>query len=161
MNLGFWKGDDGMQVSRRLFLKGAVALAALWAVPRAILAGAWPEKAFAAKGASEAMTELFGTDGATPSPAITLTAPEIAENGAVVPISIETTLENVRSVSVVVEKNPRPLAISFDIPPGTLPNVACRIKMGQTSQVMAVVKTDSGLFSASKEVKVTIGGCGG
>ena len=107
------------------------------------------------------MSALFGTEQATPSSAITLDAPEIAENGAVVPITIETTLDNVQSISIVVEKNPRPLAIAFDIPPGTLPNVACRIKMGQTSPVMAVVKTDSGLYSTAKEVKVTIGGCGG
>jgi sulfur-oxidizing protein SoxY len=149
-----------MQLSRRLFLGGSVALAALLAMPRALLA-AWPAKAFASDGASGAMNELFGTDQATPSSAISLDAPEIAENGAVVPVTVETSLENVQSVSIVVDKNPRPLAISFDIPPGTLPNVACRIKMGQTSPVTAVVKTDSGLFSASKEVKVTIGGCGG
>jgi len=149
-----------MQLSRRLFLQGTVALASLMALPRALLA-AWPEKAFASSAASEAMTELFGTDQTTPSSAISLSAPEIAENGAVVPITVETTLDNVQSVSIVVDKNPRPLAISFDIPEGTLPNVACRIKMGQTSPVTAVVKTDSGLFSATKEVKVTIGGCGG
>lgn len=150
-----------MHLSRRLFLQGSVALAALLAIPRAIVAAAWPEKAFASDAAADAMTTLFGTDQTMPSSAISLDAPEIAENGAVVPITVETTLENVQSVSIVVEKNPRPLAISFEIPPGTLPDVACRIKMGQTSQVMAVVKTDSGLFSASKEVKVTIGGCGG
>jgi sulfur-oxidizing protein SoxY len=150
-----------MQIGRRLLLQGSMAAAALLAIPRAIRAAVRPENAFAADAASAAMTELFGTDQTTPSTDITLTAPEIAENGAVVPISVETTLENVRSVSIVVEKNPRPLAISFDIPPGTLPNVACRIKMGETSPVMAVVKTDSGLFSTSKEVKVTIGGCGG
>ena len=149
-----------MQLSRRLFLHGSVALAALMALPRALLA-AWPEKAFASSAASGAMTELFGTDQTTPSSAISLNAPEIAENGAVVPVTVETTLENVQSVSIVVDKNPRPLAVSFEIPAGTLPNVACRIKMGQTSPVMAVVKTDSGLFSATKEVKVTIGGCGG
>jgi sulfur-oxidizing protein SoxY len=149
-----------MQLSRRLFLQGSVALASLMALPRALLA-AWPEKAFASSAASEAMTELFGTDQTTPSSAISLSAPEIAENGAVVPITVETTLDNVQSVSIVVDKNPRPLAISFEIPEGTLPNVACRIKMGQTSPVTAVVKTDSGLFSATKEVKVTIGGCGG
>jgi sulfur-oxidizing protein SoxY len=149
-----------MQLSRRLFLQGSVALGALMALPRALLA-AWPEKAFASSAASQALTELFGTDQTTPSSAISLSAPEIAENGAVVPISVETTLENVQSVSVVVEQNPRPLAVSFEIPDGTLPNVACRIKMGKTSPVMAVVKTDAGLFSATKEVKVTIGGCGG
>ena len=150
-----------MQIGRRLFLQGSVAAAALLAIPRALLAAAWPEKAFGAEAAAKAMTELFGTDQAAPSTAISLTAPEIAENGAVVPISVETTLENVRSVSIVVEKNPRPLAVTFDIPPGTLPDVACRIKMGQTSPVTAVVQTDTGVYSASKEVKVTIGGCGG
>ncbi len=150
-----------MQLRRRSFLQGGAALAALMAVPKALLAAAWPEKAFMSKTASEAMMAAFGTDQATPSSAITLGAPEIAENGAVVPVTVETTLENVRSVSIVVDKNPRPLAISFEIPPGTLPNVACRIKMGQTSDVRAVVQTDAGLFSTSKEVKVTIGGCGG
>lgn len=150
-----------MPIGRRLFLHGAVAAASMLAIPRAILAAVWPEEAFSASAASQAMTELFGTDQTTPSTAISLTAPEIAENGAVVPVSVKTTLDNVTSVSIVVEENPRPLAISFDIAPGTLPDVACRIKMGQTSQVMAVVQTDSGLYSTSKEVKVTIGGCGG
>jgi sulfur-oxidizing protein SoxY len=107
------------------------------------------------------MNQLFGTNQTQASDEITLGAPEIAENGAVVPISVETSLKNVESVSIVVDNNPRPLAISFEIPPGTLPNVACRIKMGETSPVRAVVKTPEGLFSTSKEVKVTIGGCGG
>ena len=150
-----------MRLGRRLFIQGSLALAALAAIPRGLLAMAWPEKAFGSAVANDAMTELFGTSQTTPSDAITLGAPEIAENGAVVPISIETTLTGVQSVSVVVEKNPRPLAVSFEIPPGTQPDVACRIKMGKTSQVMAVVKTENGLFSAAKEVKVTIGGCGG
>ena len=150
-----------MQPGRRLLIKGSLALAALAALPRALLAMTWPEKAFGSKRADDAMTELFGTNQTTASDEITLGAPEIAENGAVVPINIETTLPGVQSVSVVVEKNPRPLVVSFEIPPGTQPNVACRIKMGETSPVMAVVKTENGLFSAAKEVKVTIGGCGG
>jgi sulfur-oxidizing protein SoxY len=150
-----------MHLGRRLFLRGTLALAALAALPRALLAGAWPADAFKADAPSDAMTELFGTNQATPSDAITLGAPEIAENGAVVPISVKTTLSDVESVSVIVDKNPRPLAVSFQIPPGTGANVACRIKMGETSPVRAVVKTGSGLFSAEKEVKVTIGGCGG
>ncbi len=150
-----------MHNSRRTFLTGSIALATLLSLPRALLASVWPTKAFAATAADQAMTELFGTTAATPSDAITLEAPEIAENGAVVPISISTSLENVRSISVIVDRNPRPLAVSFDLPEGTLPEVACRIKMGETSPVRAVVKTDSGLFSTSKEVKVTIGGCGG
>jgi sulfur-oxidizing protein SoxY len=76
-------------------------------------------------------------------------------------VEINTTLPDVESVSIVVRNNPRPLAASFDIPAGTLPDIECRIKMGETSDVMAVVRTKTGVFSTSKEVKVTIGGCGG
>ena len=150
-----------MHAGRRLFISGGLAFAALTSLPRALLAAAWPQKAFQSTVAREALTDLFGTDQTTPSGEITLGAPEIAENGAVVPVSVKTTLEGVESISIVVVKNPRPLAISFEFPPETLPNVACRIKMGETSKVMAVVKTSDGLFSATKEVKVTIGGCGG
>jgi len=150
-----------MRPGRRLFVKGCLALAALAALPRALLANAWPEKAFASNAAANALRELFGTDQTTPTSAIQLSAPEIAENGAVVPVSVETSLTGVKSISIVVEKNPRPLAVSFEIPQGTLPNIACRIKMGETSQVMAVIQSGDGLFSTAKEVKVTIGGCGG
>jgi sulfur-oxidizing protein SoxY len=150
-----------MQENRRMLLKAGAALAMLAAIPKAALAAAWPESAFAKTGASDAMSELLGTDQATPSDQIKLKLPEIAENGAVVPVTISTTLENVESISIVVPKNPRPLAASFEILPGTLPNVSSRIKMGETSDVMAVVKTDSGIYSAARQVKVTIGGCGG
>lgn len=150
-----------MRLSRRLMLKGGLAFAALAAMPRVLLAATWPAKAFSQSAAAEAMTDLFGTDQTTASDQITLKVPQIAENGAVVPVTITTTLSDVESISIVVDKNPRPLAATFELPPGTLPDVASRIKMGQTSDVMAVVKTKSGLFSASKQVKVTIGGCGG
>ena len=150
-----------MDVGKRLLLKGGVALAALAALPRTLLAAMWPEEAFAATEADAAMSTLFGTNQATASDQITLKVPEIAENGAVVPVTISTTLGNVESISIVVENNPRPLAASFEIPAGTLPNVSNRIKMGETSDVIAVVKTDAGLYSTSKQVKVTIGGCGG
>jgi sulfur-oxidizing protein SoxY len=96
-----------------------------------------------------------------PSDKITLGVPTIAENGAVVPVEVSTTLENVESISIVVAGNPRPLAASFELSGSVMPEISSRIKMGQTSDVMAVVKTDTGLFSTSKEVKVTIGGCGG
>jgi len=154
-------GETRMHPGRRWFIQGSLALAAIAALPRMLLAMAWPEKAFASEVAADAMTKLFGTDQTTDSDAISLGVPEIAENGAVVPLSIKTTLQNVQSVSVVVEKNPRPLIISFEIPAGTSPDVACRIKMAETSQVLAVVKTDNGLFSTAKVVKVTVGGCGG
>lgn len=150
-----------MHIGRRMFFRGSLALAALAALPRALLAAAWPEKAFNLTTAGEAMSELLGSNQPIPSDQISLKAPEIAENGAVVPLKIKTTLENVQSISIVVEKNPRPLAAMIEILPGTLSEFSSRIKMRETSDVMVVVKTDSGLFSASKHVKVTIGGCGG
>lgn len=150
-----------MHPGRRLFIKGGLALAALAALPRSLLAMAWPEKAFMSETASGAMQALFGTDQPTPSDEVVLEAPTIAENGAVVPMTVSTTLPGVQTISMVVEKNPRPLAAMFEIPEGTLPRVDCRLKMGKTSKVIAVVKTDAGLYSATREVKVTIGGCGG
>jgi len=150
-----------MHIGRRLFINAGLALAALAALPRTLLAAAWPEKAFNYTTASEAMNELLGSNQPVPSDEISLKAPEIAENGAVVPLKIKTTLKNVQSISIVVEKNPRPLAATVEILPGTLAEFSNRIKMRETSNVMVVVKTDSGVFSTSKLVKVTIGGCGG
>lgn len=150
-----------MRLPRRTLIKGSLALLSLIILPRALLASVWPGQTFMQTRADEAMTELFGTHATTASDQINLKVPEIAENGAVVPVTIDTTLENVESISIVVKKNPRPMAATFEIPAGTLPKISSRIKMGQTSDVMAVIKTPNGLFSTSKQVKVTIGGCGG
>ena len=150
-----------MQTGRRALLKAGLALAALAALPRTLLAAAWPEPAFKSTAATDALKGLFGTDQTTPSDQVTLGVPTIAENGRVVPVEVSTSLENVQSISVVVEKNPRPLAASFEMLPGAIPDISCRIKMGETSDVMAVVKTADGIFSTAKQVKVTIGGCGG
>jgi sulfur-oxidizing protein SoxY len=150
-----------MQETRRIFVKGGLALLALVSLPKTLLAAAWPQKVFQFTTADSAINALLGTDAITPSDQIELKVPEIAENGAVVPVTIKTSLQNVESISIVVQKNPRPMAANFEIPPGTLPTVASRIKMGETSEVMAVVKTSNGIYSTAKEVKVTIGGCGG
>ncbi len=150
-----------MDAGRRLLLRTGAAITAIMVLPRSLLAAAWPQNAFAATDAEKAMTELLGTEATTASDQITLKVPEIAENGAVVPVTVSTTLTGVSSISIVVPKNPRPLAATFEIPEGTLTEISGRIKMGETSPVVAVVKTDSGLYSTSKEVKVTIGGCGG
>ena len=150
-----------MHTGRRFLLKAGLALATVAMLPRTLLAAAWPEAAFKSKEAAAALKSLFGTDQLTPSDQITLGVPTIAENGAVVPIEVSSTLANVESISIVVPNNPRPLAASFELTPGVAPEISSRIKMGQTSDVLAVVKTDAGLFSTSKEVKVTIGGCGG
>jgi sulfur-oxidizing protein SoxY len=88
-------------------------------------------------------------------------APEIAENGAVVPISVATTLTDVTSISFLVSENPVVLVASYRIPAGTVPGVANRIKMAKTSNVIVVVEAGGKLYSATKEVKVTVGGCGG
>jgi sulfur-oxidizing protein SoxY len=150
-----------MYIRRRFFLVAAAACASLAAFPRALLAAVWPEKAFSYTTAGEAMNDLLGTDQTSPTDKITMKVPQIAENGAVVPIKIKTTLENVESISIIVKKNPRPLAATVEILPGTLPEISSRIKMRETSDVMVVMKTNNGIYSTAKEVKVTIGGCGG
>jgi sulfur-oxidizing protein SoxY len=148
-----------MNLTRRLFIRGAAAAAALMALPRVLLA--WPAKAFEAKTTSDAMNAMFGGAEATESSAVVLGAPDIAENGAVVPVSVSSTLDKVESISIIVEKNPSPLAASFDLGPGAVADISTRLKMGKTSNVIAVVKADGKLYTAQKEVKVTIGGCGG
>lgn len=113
-----------------------------------------------AKTEADALKSLFGKS-AEASDKVKLDAPEIAENGAVVPISISTSLPNVTSISVLVHENPYALAASYKIPEGTIPAVSNRLKMAKTSNVVAIVESDGKLYSASKEVKVTVGGCGG
>ncbi len=148
-----------MKIDRRFFIRKVLAVGVLLALPR-ILFAARPDKAFAATDGDEAMATLFGE---TPvaSDRVVLKIPEIAENGAVVPVTISTDLENVESISVVVAKNPTPLAASFALGPRSVANVSVRIKMGESSQVLAVVKAGGKHYSTSKDVKVTIGGCGG
>lgn len=140
-------------------VKGLLAFAATMAIPRLLFA-ARPDKAFAATDADNVIGNLFD---ATPvsSDRVTMKIPDIAENGAVVPVTISTDLENVESISVVVLNNPTPLAASFELTPRTEAKVSVRIKMGQSSPVRAIVKAGGKLYSTEKEVKVTIGGCGG
>lgn len=148
-----------MKFDRRFLLRSALAIGASLALPR-ILFAARPDKAFAARDAENVMAELFGE---TPvaSDRVSIKIPDIAENGAVVPVTISTDLEDVESISVVVVNNPTPLAASFEMGPRSLPKISVRIKMGQSSAVQGVVKAGGKLYSVEKEVKVTIGGCGG
>jgi sulfur-oxidizing protein SoxY len=132
---------------------------AVLALPGVLLAAAWPKEAFHSTAASQALISLLGTDRTTPSNDIELRVPLVAEDGTIVPISVATTLPDVKSISVVVVNNPRPLAISFELGEGTLPEISSRIKMAETSEVMAVVDTTGGIFSRSTTVKVTLGGC--
>ncbi len=150
---------------RRVFLKGSVAVGALGAAaglltPGAVLA-AWNKNAFTAKGIDEAIAGVAGSPTTTPSKDINIKAPDIAENGAVVPVSVATKMDGVESITLLVEKNSTPLSAVFHLPKGTLPDVSTRVKMGKTGDVIAVVKANGKLYSARKSVKVTIGGCGG
>ena len=154
-------------MKRRIFLKGSLVTGALTAavstgllVPRAALA-AWSKEAFEAKDINSALSSLLGSSDLAASDKIKIKAPDIAENGAVVPISVSTTLDGVESINLLVEKNQQPLAASFVLGAGALGDVSTRIKMGKTSSVVAVVKAGGKLHSTGKEVKVTIGGCGG
>jgi sulfur-oxidizing protein SoxY len=159
---------DAHHVARRIILKGAVAggLAGLGfgAFPFPAFADAdakaWPAEAFKVKSEAEALKALYGKS-AEASDKVSLDAPEIAENGAVVPIAVASTLPNVTGIAILVLENPNVLAAAYKIPAGTQASVSNRLKMAKTSKVVAVVESGGKLYSATKEVKVTVGGCGG
>jgi sulfur-oxidizing protein SoxY len=159
---------EAIDSTRRLILKGAAVLALLgiagvrFVMTPAVAAAndKYPEDAFKQKNSDDAIKSLYGKT-AEASDKVKLDAPEIAENGAVVPISVSSTLADVTSISILVVENPNALAASYKIPAGTMPNVANRLKMAKTSNVIAVVEAGGKLYSATKEVKVTVGGCGG
>ena len=147
-------------MDRRQFVRYLSMAAGLVLVPFRAFA-ARPKPAFESESVEDALNNLYGTSTMTDSDRIRIKAPDIAENGAVVPITVRFDLENAESVSIIAEKNPSPLAASFQLSPSSGGLVSTRIKMGETSPVHAVVKADGTLYRASKEVKVTIGGCGG
>lgn len=153
-----------MNPLRRKLVRFAVASSALavsgLAGMRAAIAAVWNKAGFESKSAAEALKTL-GATGATASRDIQISAPEIAENGAQVPVTVTSRIANTQSISIIVDKNPFPLSSTFEFAGGAEGYVSTRLKMGQTSNVIAVVKADGKFFSASKEVKVTIGGCGG
>jgi sulfur-oxidizing protein SoxY len=159
-------------VTRRLILQGilqgagAVALLGVSGLSfgaspaRAAANDKYPEDAFKQKSDADAIKALYGKPHEA-SDKVKLDAPEIAENGAVVPISVTTTLADVTSISFFVSENPNALASSYQIPAGTVPSVANRLKMAKTCNVTTIVESGGKLYSAVKEVKVTVGGCGG
>jgi sulfur-oxidizing protein SoxY len=156
------------RLSRRMILQGAGSVVlvglgnlSIGAAPAFAAANdKYPDEAFKQKSEADAIKTLYGK-AAEPSDKIKLDAPEIAENGAVVPVSVSTTLADVTSISFLVSENPVVLVASYKIPAGTVPVVANRIKMAKTSNVTVVVEAGGKLYSAAKEVKVTVGGCGG
>ena len=153
-----------MNFQRRSFIRlGASALGlatagALWPL-RAIAAAAGLESAFKAKSVEDVFKDIGGTP--TESTDIQLMTPDIAENGAVVPVSVTSKIPNTEQIMILVEKNPNPMAASFTVPEDTEGFVSTRVKIGQTCNVYAVVRADGKLYSAHRETKVTLGGCGG
>lgn len=155
-------------MKRRSFLKGtlatgaaAVAVNAGLLTPSTVLAD-WNKKAFDAKKVDDALNGMYGTTTATASGDISLKAPAIAENGAVTPITIDASkMKGVESISIVASKNPMPLVCEYSFASAAEGYVSTRIKMGETQNVVAIVKAGGKLYKAEQEVKVTIGGCGG
>ena len=135
------------------------AAAALLLKPLAALA-AWNKEAFGARSAAEALKSL-GASSPAPSRDIVIEAPQIAENGAVVPIEIQSNIPGTSALVVLIEKNPFPLAGRFSFLEGALPFVKLNVKIGETSDVRVVAQAGGRYYTASKEIKVTIGGCGG
>jgi sulfur-oxidizing protein SoxY len=148
-------------------LKGAggagvvsVALAAGILKPTAVLAADWNKAGFESKDLGGALGTI-GASGASPSSDISVKAPDIAENGAVVPVEISSSIAGTESIAIVGEKNSLPLIAVFNLSNGAQGFISTRVKMGTTSNVIAVVKAGGKVYKAHKEVKVTIGGCGG
>jgi sulfur-oxidizing protein SoxY len=154
-----------MQQTRRSVVRAGGALALLTAFggalvrPGRVLAD-WNKSAFAAKSAADAMKAL-GMTNAEESKDIVIRAPDIAENGAVVPIDVTSNIPGTTSISVFVEKNPFPYLGTFDFPQDTVPYVHLRAKLGESTPVRVVAAAGGKFYTTAKEVKVTIGGCGG
>ena len=152
-----------LKYSKRNFLYQAVALVTLSVATsfNKVFAD-WQKQLFSHKDAKEVIASLTNNTHVTQSNDITIKAPEIAENGAVVPITVSTDIANVNKISILVDNNPSPLTSSFDINPQLEAYVSTRVKMAKSSDIIAVISTsDKQHFSNSKNIKVTIGGCGG
>jgi sulfur-oxidizing protein SoxY len=145
---------------RRLTLKGAGVLFAAGMLSPLRALAAWNQAAFDAKSQADVLKSI-GAVSPADSGAIVIDAPQIAENGGVVPIEVTSNIPGTRSIAVMIEKNPFPLAAKFDFKDGAVPYVKLNVKIGESSNVRVVAEAGGKYFSAVKEVKVTIGGCGG
>jgi len=152
-----------MNDMRRAFLQWAGGIATLAAAgllrPAQAWAASWNKTGFESKVVNDVLKSL-GAANPAESKEITITAPDIAENGAVVPVAVASRIANTQQISIVAEKNPFPLAATFEVAGGGEGYVSTRIKMGQTSDVWALVKADGKYYVARKEIKITVGGCG-
>ena len=148
------KGTGGMAVMGLAVAAGLFKPGSAWAQD------GWNKAAFSTKSLNDTVKAMGGASAAE-SKDIQINSPDIAENGAVVPFTISSKIPKTEQVALLVEKNPNALAASFSIPAGTEPWVNTRVKMGQTSNIIALVKADGKFYYTVKEVKVTLGGCGG
>jgi len=157
-----------MSETRRKFISKTLTLLAAcsgtWAasllMPKAALA-AWREEHFAETGLKQTLQRLYGDHKITDSKKISIRIPRIAEDGAVVPFTVKSSLANVENIRIFVARNPVPLVASVNLMPEAMAYFSARLKMAETSDVIAIVKTTDGYFRARKKVKVTLGGCGG
>jgi sulfur-oxidizing protein SoxY len=157
-----------MDAGRRKLLKqgGSATLltllaAAGWLAPGSVAAQTWNKGAFETQSLDDTVKALGGSAPAQSKDITFFSTPDIAENGAVVPIGVASSVPKTESIAILIEKNPNMLAAVFDIPAGTEASLSTRVKMGQSSNVYALVKADGKYYYASKEIKVTLGGCGG
>jgi len=150
-----------MRRPRREFLQlVSLMLAAELLPPGSALAEEWNKSAFAAKKLDD-LYKALGANAPQQSDQVVLIGPEIAENGAVVPLELESKLPNTEMLAVLIEKNPNPLAAVFSLPAGTLADIQTRVKMAETCNVYLLAKAGGKFYYAAKEIKVTLGGCGG
>jgi len=154
-------------MNRRTFIRGAiissaglVAASAGLLTPVTVMAAAWPKKAFESKKISEILVSLHGSDKAAESKEVKIRAPIQAENGAVVPFAVKTTLPNPEAINVLVNANAQPLVANVNLPSAG-GYFSARIKMAKTSDVQVVVKAGGKLYTSKAKIKVTVGGCGG
>lgn len=158
-------GLPGINPLRRQWLRAsgswlslAAALGSGWLLPTRAWA-AWNRAAFEARAQAVALKQL-GVSGAIESDDIVIKAPDVAENGAVVPITVSSRIAGTRAISVLVEKNRYPLIATFRFGPGVEAFVSTRIKMGESSTLRVVVEADGQFYTAATSVLVTLGGCG-
>jgi sulfur-oxidizing protein SoxY len=145
---------------RRRMLLGMLAALVAGLAPLRALAAEWNKAAFDAHALPEALKSI-GVGSAAESDKIELKAPEIAENGAIVPVEITSRIPGTESIYIFADKNPQPLVAEFDFTGATDPFISTRIKMGETSKVRVIVKAGGKFYATTRDVKVTIGGCGG
>lgn len=146
---------------RRYLLRLLLALPGVGILLKPVLARAdWNAAAFGAGTEAEALAAFFGNEAIQPSDTVTVEVHDLVENGAIVPVMVETSLPEAESITVLAEKNPNPFIAHFELGPGCRARIATRIKVGEPSDIVAVVRSRGALYSARQFVEVVEGGCG-